>query len=219
MVDAGVGSRQYFEEIYVSRTWEYYRPIVAHVVANLAPGPILDIGAGTGLLVEAASRWGLDCQGIEGSEDAVAMGRQRYPELRLDRHLLSAPFPFAGEQFQTVLLHQVIAHLEPDVARHVLAEASRVMRRGGLLLIFSPGRFNTVVRRDNPAYVAWVRMYAPSEMRALVTSAGFRNVVALDAPRELLGKNPLGRLAMRATLRLTHWDRLSATANCQASKP
>jgi SAM-dependent methyltransferase len=147
------------------------------------------------------------------------MGRQRYPGLRLSRNYLSAPFPFAGEQFQTILLHQVIAHLEPEVARHVLAEASRVMRHGGLLLIFSPGRFNKTVRRDNPACVAWVHMYAPSEMRALVTSAGFRNFVHLDAPRELLGKTPLGRLAMRATLRLTHWDRLSATANCQASKP
>jgi SAM-dependent methyltransferase len=218
-MDAGVGSRQYFEEIYAARTWEYYRPILAHIIANSMPGPILDIGAGTGLFVETAARWGLDCQGIEGSEDAVTMGRQRYPGLRLSRNYLSAPFPFAGEQFQTILLHQVIAHLEPEVARHVLAEASRVMRHGGLLLIFSPGRFNKTVRRDNPACVAWVHMYAPSEMRALVTSAGFRNFVHLDAPRELLGKTPLGRLAMRATLRLTNWDRLSATANCQASKP
>jgi SAM-dependent methyltransferase len=219
MVDAGVGSRQYFEEIYASRTWEYYRPIVAHVVVNSAPGPILDIGAGTGLFVEAATRWGLDCQGIEGSEEAVAMGEKRYPGLRLSRHYLSAPLPFAGEQFQTILLHQVIAHLEPEVARRVLAESRRALRRGGLLLIFSPGRFNKAVRRVSPACEAWMQTYAPSEMRELVRSAGFRNVVPLDTPRELLGKNLPGRLAMRAAFRLTHWDRLSATANCQASKP
>ena len=218
-MDAGVGSRQYFEEIYAARTWEYYCPILAHVIANSAPGPILDIGAGTGLFVEAASRWGLDCQGIEGSEDAIAIGQKRYAGLRLSRQYLSAPFPFDGEQFQTVLLHQVIAHLEPEVARHVLAEASRVMRRGGLIFIFSPGRFNKTVRRNSPACETWGQMYAPSELRALLTSAGFRNVVQLDRPRELLGGSFLGRLAMRAALRLTHWDRLSATANCQASKP
>jgi SAM-dependent methyltransferase len=218
-MDAGVGSRQYFEEIYATRTWEYYCPILAHVTANSAPGPILDIGAGTGLFVEAASRWGLDCQGIEGSEDAVAMGRKRYAGLRLSRQYLSAPFPFDGEQFQTVLLHQVIAHLDPEVARHVLAEASRVMRRGGLILIFSPGRFNKAVRRNSPTCETWGQMYAPSELRALLTSAGFQNVVQLDSPRELLGGSFLGRLAMRAALRLTYWDRLSATANCQASKP
>jgi SAM-dependent methyltransferase len=219
MLDAGVGSRQYFEEIYASRTWEHYRPIVAHVVRNSAPGPILDVGAGTGLFVEAASRWGLDCQGIEGSEEAVAIGRKRHHGLRLSQHYLSAPLPFAGEQFQIILLHQVIAHLEPDVARHVLAESARVMRRGGLLLIFSPGRFNKAIRRNSPACETWGRLYAPSEMRALVTSAGFRNFMPLDAPRELLGKNGAGRLAMRAAFRLTRWDRLSATANCQASKP
>src|SRR4249920_269614 len=120
-MDAGVGSRQYFEQLYASRTWEYYRPILGHIIAHSAPGPILDIGAGTGLFVEAAGRWGLDCQGIEGSEDAIAIGQKRYAGLRLSRQYLSAPFPFDGEQFQTVLLHQVIAHLEPEVARHVLA--------------------------------------------------------------------------------------------------
>ena len=174
---------------------------------------------GHGLFVEAAGRWGLDCQGIEGSEDAIAIGQKRYAGLRLSRQYLSAPFPFDGEQFQTVLLHQVIAHLEPEVARHVLAEASRVMRRGGLILIFSPGRFNKTVRRNSPACETWGQMYAPGELRALLTSAGFQNVVQLDRPRELLGGSFLGRLAMRAALRLTHWDRLSATANCQASKP
>ena len=218
-MNAGVGSRQYFEAIYAARTWEYYRPVLAHVIANSLPGPILDVGAGTGLFVEAASRWGLDCQGIEGSEDAVAMGQKRYPGLRLGRQYLSAPFPFAGAQFQTVLLHQVIAHLEPEVARHVLAEALRVMRRGGSIFIFSPGRFNKAVRRNSPACEAWGRMYAPSELRALLTSAGFHGVVQLDSPRALLGGGFLGRQAMRAALRLTHWDRLSATANCQASKP
>jgi SAM-dependent methyltransferase len=215
----GVGSREYFERLYASRTWEYYRPVLAHIVANSAPGPILDLGAGTGLLVEAATRWGLDCQGIEGSRDAVEMGHKRFPGLRLSQQYLSEHLQFSDESFQTVLLHQVVAHLEPEVACNVLAEASRIMRRGGLLFIFSPGRFNEAVRRDNPACVAWVKMYTPSEMRSLVMAAGFENVVHLDAPRELLGRSIVGRAAMRAALRLTRWDWLSATANCQASKP
>jgi SAM-dependent methyltransferase len=215
MLNAGVGSREYFEQLYASRTWEYYRPVLAHVIANSAPGPILDIGAGIGLFVEASARWGLDCQGIEGSEDAVEMGKKRYPGLRLGRQLLSARFPFPDESFQTILLHQVIAHLEPEVARNALSEALRVMRRGGRIFIFSPTRFNEAVRRDK----TFVHMYSPSELCALVTSAGFQNVVPLDSPRELLGKNRLARAAMGAALRLTRWDRLSATANCQGSKP
>jgi SAM-dependent methyltransferase len=219
MVDAGVGSRDYFQKLYGSRTWEYYRPVLAHVVANSAPGPILDVGAGTGLFVETATRWGLDCQGIEGSQDAVEIGLQRYPGLRLSQHLLSAPFPFPNESFQTVLLHQVIAHLEVEVARDVLSEAARTMRRGGLILIFSPGRFNRTIRRNSPSCEAWGQMHTPSELSAMLTAAGFQNVVHLDSPRELLGRNVLGRTAMKAALRLTRWDRLSATANCQALKP
>jgi SAM-dependent methyltransferase len=215
----GVGSREYFEQLYASRTWEYYRPILAHIMANSAPGPILDLGAGTGLLVEAATRWGLDCQGIDGSREAVEMGQQRFPGLRLSQQYLSERLQFSDESFQTVLLHQVVAHLEPEVARNVLAEASRIMRRGGLLLIFSPGRSNEDVRRDTLAGGAWAKIYTPSEMRSLVMAAGFENVVHLDAPRELLGRSIVASAAMRAALRLTRWDWLSATANCQASKP
>jgi hypothetical protein len=62
-------------------------------------------------------------------------------------------------------------------------------------------------------------MYSPTELRTLLSDAGFRNVVPLDSPRELLGRSLLGRLAMRAAFRLTRWDRLSATANSQAWKP
>src|SRR5689334_21873071 len=134
----GVGSREYFQQLYASRTWEYYGPVLAHIVANTAPGPILDLGAGTGLLVEAATRWGLDCQGIEGSREAVDMGCNRFPGLRLSQQFLSERLKLSDESVQTVLLHQVVAHLEPEVARNVLLEASRVMRRGGRLFIFSP---------------------------------------------------------------------------------
>jgi SAM-dependent methyltransferase len=219
MANAGVGSVDYFRALYASRTWEHYRPILAHIVANSAPGPILDIGAGTGLFVEGATRWGLDCCGIEGSAEAVELGRQRYPGLRLSQHYLDAPLPFAAESFQTALLHQVIAHLERDVARHVLSETARILRPGGLILVFSPSRYNRDVRRRNPDCVAWVHMYSSAELRALISAAGFRNVVQLDSPRELLGSSLVGRKAMRAVLRLTRWDRLSATANSQAQKP
>jgi SAM-dependent methyltransferase len=146
---------------------------------------------------------------------SIDIGEKRYPGLRLSWQYLSLRFPFEDECFQTVLLHQVIAHLEPEVARNVLSEALRVMRKGGRIFIFSPTRFDKAARRDNTLMCP----YSPSEMRALITSAGFQNVVHLDRPRELLGNNPLARVAMRTAFRLTRWDRLSATANCQASKP
>ena len=69
-----------------TRDWRYYRPnFIAEVIFYSEPGPILDVGTGTGLFVEAALRWGLYCVGIEGSGDAVEIGRQRYPNLSLQR--------------------------------------------------------------------------------------------------------------------------------------
>ena len=74
MTNIGVGDGNYFEKWYSNRDWRFYRPILSEVIFFSEPGPILDVGAGTGLFVEAALRWGIDCVGIEGSGEAVEIG-------------------------------------------------------------------------------------------------------------------------------------------------
>ena len=54
----------YFEQQYGPRGWEWYNRL-ANVVEHSKPGPILDVGAGHRLFVEAATRWGLDCVGLK----------------------------------------------------------------------------------------------------------------------------------------------------------
>jgi SAM-dependent methyltransferase len=213
MINRGVGDQAYFDRWYASRSWEFYSPILSQIVAYSMPGPILDVGAGAGFLVECAAQWGLDCKGIEGSPAAIQIAGVRCPSLQLTQVFLSDPFPFETGSFQTVIMNQVIEHLEKDVAHSALCESFRVLRNRGAILVFSPSRFNTYEARADPTHI---NMLSPAELRAALCKAGFRQIVAMDAPLWLLGDHRIGRALMWRIFRATGWERLSATANCRA---
>jgi SAM-dependent methyltransferase len=215
-VNRGVAPVGYFEERYPSRDWRFYTWILARIVSDSEPGPILDVGAGAAFLIEAAQRWGLDAEGIDGSEEAVAVARSRYPQARVHRQLLSERFPYEDESFQTAVLYQVIEHLEPGVAEYCLGEILRALRPGGTLFLASPNRFNQAEIRDDATHV---HPYTPSELRELLIRAGFERLRPLDYPRTWPGTGRVSRVAAAGVFRLTGWDRLSASANSLAYKP
>ena len=215
MLNGGIGDREYFK-IYSPREWQFYRYILSQVVLFSEPGPILDVGAGLGFIVEGALRWGLECTGLEGSREAVELARKRYPSVVMEQHLLSEPFPLENDRYQTVIMNQVVEHLEPAVARNALAEAFRVMRPGGLLIVYSPSRFNKEQQKDDKTHI---NMLSPSELRDVVSSSGFVDITACDVPLDLLGKGWFGKGLMYTIFTVARWERLSATANCRAYKP
>jgi SAM-dependent methyltransferase len=214
-MNRGVGDEQYFRTWYESRDWRFYRMFLADFMQHAEPGPILDVGAGLGYLVEASQRWGLACQGLEGSAEAVKIARARFPQINLREHRLSEPFPFENESFGVAFFNQVIEHLEAEVGERALREINRVLRPGGMLLLFSPSRFNEKERVEDPTHI---HMYAPTELKSLVEKVGFVRVTAHDEPLSLLGTSPLGRRIMNRFFRSFPLDRLSASANVRAFK-
>jgi len=214
-MNAGIGDGDYFRKWYLSRDWRFYRPFLAEVLQRAEPGPILDVGAGLGYLVEAAQRWGLVCHGIEGSPEAVEMGRHRYDGLNVRHHRLSDRFPFEDSMFSVAVFNQVIEHLEPAVGKSALSEIHRVLKPGGMLLLYSPSRYNEKERLEDPTHIC---MYSPSQLRRLATDSGFVAIEALDEPLALLGNTRLGRRAMTKIFKLAPLDRFSASANLRAFK-
>jgi len=214
-MNSGIGPEGYFEEFYLSRDWRFYKGVLSRIVTMSEPGPILDLGAGCGYLVEACHRWGLECVGLEGSENAVEITRQRCPEIDIRQFLLSEPLPFEQDYFSTVIMNQVIEHLEPPVLNSCVGEVFRVLRPGGVLIVFSPSRFNKRERLEDPTHI---HMYSPEELRSFLSSKGFTEILSTDSPLPLLGDSRLGRFIMSALFRVTRWERLSSTANCIAYK-
>jgi SAM-dependent methyltransferase len=211
----GVGYSSYFEHHYGNRSWKFYSQIVAQVASWSEPGPILDIGAGTGLFAECATRWGLDCTGVEGSREAIEIALARCPELRIRHHLLSEPLPFSDDSFQTVLINQVIEHLEPAIAKQVLRESRRVLREGGTVIVSSPSRYNKADAEGDPTHL---NVLVPSELRSLLEDCGFKEIKSHDGAQSYLGNSRVGRILTDAAFRVTRWDFLSSTANCWARK-
>ena len=79
----------YFQAKYGDRTFLEYRALFGHIATNFSPGRVLDVGAGSGLFVELLSRWGIDCEGIDGSVEAIEAAEKRYPGIQIKHGDLS----------------------------------------------------------------------------------------------------------------------------------
>lgn len=209
-------SAELFQRAYGEREPNAYRWLLNMIIHHGEPGPVLDLGAGLGLFVELASRWGLDVTGLEGSAYAVAQAKARIPALRMEEHDLGAPLPFPDGSFSNVVLNQVVEHIDGGRLRVTLDECRRVLAARGKLFILSPSRLNFKERRE-PSHI---NMMLPSELRRAVTTAGFR--VASEPNRGLWfvpgAEGRTVEILSRALLRVIPADWISASANVVAER-
>lgn len=97
----------------------------------------LDIGTGTGRMLEVIGPHVRRGVGIDRSRDMLAIARVNLDRAKL-RNCLARQgdmyaLPFTGPEFDLVLLHQVLHYA--DRPAEVVAEAARVLRPGGRLII------------------------------------------------------------------------------------
>jgi SAM-dependent methyltransferase len=101
-------------------------------------GALLDIGTGTGRLLELIALRTDHALGVDMSRDMLALARARLAERGLaDRAAVRQAdmyrLPFADRSFDAVALQMVLHYAEDPAA--ALAEAARVLRPGGLLVV------------------------------------------------------------------------------------
>ena len=155
---------------------------------GLAPGEAaLDIGSGPGLMAcDLAAALGPDGSvvGLDPSESMLALSARREPAAG------SAPItfrsgdagalPFADESFDVAVSTQVYEYVEHLAT--ALAEARRVLRPGGRLLVLDTDWDSVVWHSRDPermrrVLAAWdehlVDPYLPRRLSRLLTDAGF----------------------------------------------
>jgi SAM-dependent methyltransferase len=137
------------------------------------PGRLLDVGCGTGELAAAFGRGGWQAHGIEPSAQAAGHARAAGVEV-INGTLADAPWP-AG-RFDAIVFNHSLEHI--DDPGEALAQATRLLRPGGLLAIAVPN------------FGSW--------HRRLFGSAWFQ----LDLPRHLqhFDRDSLAALARQAGL-------------------
>jgi SAM-dependent methyltransferase len=119
---------------------------VEHTLAGLLPAEgihdLLDIGTGTGRMLELFAPRVERAVGIDSSREMLAVARVNLQRAGLPnasvRHGDMYQLPLPGASFDAVLIHQVLHYAERPAA--AIAEAARVLRPGGRLVIvdFAP---------------------------------------------------------------------------------
>jgi SAM-dependent methyltransferase len=137
-----------------------------------APGArLLDVGAGSGALVEEALRLGWDAEGVEPSASLAAAGRAR----GLVLHEGTLPLPGLRPPYEEVTLVDVVEHVTDP--RALVAEIRPLLRPGGRLLVVTPDVESLAARLLGRRWwhyrVAHVGYFRPDTLDALLATSGF----------------------------------------------
>jgi SAM-dependent methyltransferase len=113
--------------------------------ASGAIGPrtrVLEIGAGTGAMLQALRDRGADAEGVELRQDLIDEARRFFGPLPIQR-VTGTALPFPDASFDVVVSFDVFEHIADSDAH--LAEVRRVLRQGGSYLIQTPNKWTNVV--------------------------------------------------------------------------
>ncbi len=121
-----------------SAAWEFgqarrLRMIQAH--ASPEGRRVLDVGCGIGFYTRRLQECGAEAYGVDVDPDKVAKAREIVPNVEVAP---AEKLPFPDDFFDAVLSHEVLEHVDDD--RQAVAEAIRVLKPGGRLVIFVPNR-------------------------------------------------------------------------------
>ena len=189
---------------------------IIRMMSNHSIGHLLDIGTGTGRMAEILAASAQRVTALDRSPEMLRIARARLanPSVRTD--LVQGDFmalPLATASIDTVIMHQVLhfAH-EPDRAT---AEAARVLRDGGLLLIADFADHN---QEDLRKLAAHIRLgFSDAQIRGWFAANRLllENVQTLDGG-QLTVKLWLGR---RSGERCSEQDSQQDKADTLASRP
>lgn len=137
-------------------------------------GRLLDIGTGTGRLLEVLAPRVASALGVDASKAMLALARARLARAGLShcavRQADMYRLPFGAAAFDVAVLQMVLHHA--DDPAQVLAEAARVLRPGGTLLVVDLTRHD---RADVMARFAHRHPgFADMTMAKLLRAAGLR---------------------------------------------
>lgn len=123
--------------------------VESRLVALAEGGPVLDLGCGRGFWLGYMRDHGISAVGIEHDPERAREGLPNAPVAAAD----GAVLPLAAERFDVVWCIHVLHHLDEPAA--VLAEASRVLRPGGHLILAETVEDNPAVRIGRRIWPHW----------------------------------------------------------------
>jgi 2-polyprenyl-3-methyl-5-hydroxy-6-metoxy-1,4-benzoquinol methylase len=153
---------------------------------GLREGPLLDVGCATGFLLEEARTHGFDPYGVELSEFAARIARERLGDDRIHRGTLDDS-PFQGRSFAVVVMSDLLEHVRSPSA--LLRRTRDLVADFGALVIVAPnvaalsrrmlGKHWTDFKREHLFY------FEPRTLGAMLARSGFELLEARAFPKYL----------------------------------
>ena len=144
---------------------------------------VLDAGCGTGRMSRYLADRGCRVSGVDLSPRMVAMARRDHPDLTFTVGSLT-DLPYADDRFAGVMLWYSIIHTPPAGQARIFAEAARVLRPDGHLLVgFQSGEgtrdVSAAYRRFGHEVELERHCYTADQVASQLETAGLRQVCRL----------------------------------------
>lgn len=178
-------------------------------------GAVLDVGCGRGYALAALCGPGItSVGGIDTSSEQVASAAERGLPAKLvqdpGEHLLRRP-----ATHDTVLLMDVIEHVEPLDQRSLLSAIARALKPGGTLLLTTPNAASRLAAYPRHLDYAPTDGFTPESLDYLLAHSGFEPACYL----ELEPVGPLRWLMSVPTPRTLRWWALRALRSWRRLEP
>jgi 2-polyprenyl-3-methyl-5-hydroxy-6-metoxy-1,4-benzoquinol methylase len=149
--------------------------------ANPSGRSLLDVGAGSGLLVAEAKRFGFDAVGVEPSRSLVQLGRRLY---QVD--LLQGVFPhpmLSNHQFDVIFLVDIIEHVSTPL--ELLRHCAAALVPEGVIILVTPNVDSLAARLLGQRWwhfrLAHVGYFSYSSLLKAIERSGLRSVERFSA--------------------------------------
>lgn len=180
--DRAEAARRYFEAR--AATWESVRSLhvadaeieqaIAALLAGRPIGALLDIGTGTGRMLELFAPKADSAVGIDRSSEMLRLARVKLEEAGICGASLRQgdmnALPLADRTADSIILHQVLRYAQQPGS--AIAEAARVLAPGGQLLVIDFAQHDRAELKERDAHLRLG--FADDAMRGWFSSAGLQ---------------------------------------------
>ena len=178
--DRAEAARRYFEAHAAS--WESVRSLhvedakiedaIAGLLSDRPIGALLDIGTGTGRMLELFAPRSASAIGIDRSSEMLRLARVKLDEAGVSGASLRQgdmqALPLADSSADSIILHQVLHFAQQPGA--AIAEAARVLAPGGQLLVIDFAQHDRAELKEQDAHLRLG--FADDAMRGWFSAAG-----------------------------------------------
>lgn len=156
---------------------DYLRKIVQTELSGVEHPRLLDVGCGHGYIHPNLQRFGYEVVGVEVAADVLPLAREANPEVAYIEYN-GTELPFENDSFDVALAICVMHHVHPEQWANFSREIHRVLRPGGIVVIFEHNPINPLTRYvvANNEIDADAVLLSAKTLRNLLQDAGFSEV-------------------------------------------